>query len=127
MKQFEKLQDLVRNPKKYGVKRGTRVSRMLYEIYMYGKVRTGYSAKGVKYIDTAGVFNALQAAGVACTHYNDAPRGGASGEHVALIGKVARDAVAAFNKFVEGRKKQNPKKRLYTCDLEEPYLAQLEK
>lgn len=36
---------------------------------------------------------------VACKHYNNAPRGGARGEHVELIGKVAQDVKKSFKAF----------------------------
>lgn len=125
MKQIEKLQDLIKSPKNYGVKKGTRVYRMICEAYIYGVVRTGYSDKNTKYIETYGVYNALTSAGVSCKRYNDAPRGGACGEHVALIGKVLNDCKKSFHDFEQAWKAQNPKKNVFSYDCEIAYLAKL--
>ena len=101
MKHFEKLQDLIRMPQKYGVKKGTRVFKMLCEIYMHGEAQTGNSDKRFKYVHTSEVIDALQRAGVKCEYFNNAPRRGARGEHVALCGKLKKDVVHNYAKYVK--------------------------
>lgn len=119
MTQFEKLQDILKNPKNYGVKSNTREFKMLCRLYLFGKVQTGKSGIGFKYVLTYEVFNVLKAAGISCEHYNESPRGGANGEHVALCGKVKKDVVRNYAKFV----KEHSDLMRYEC--EELYLALL--
>ena len=119
MRQFEKLQDLIRTPKEYGVKKSTRAFRMLCEIYMHGEAQTCNSGKGFKYVHTSEVIDALQRAGVKCEYFNNAPRCGARGEHVALCGKVKKDVVRNYAKYV----KEHSELMSYEC--EELYLALL--
>lgn len=127
MKQFDKLRELLKDPKKYGVKKNTRVYRMLEEIAMRGIAQTGYSDKRTKYIETCGVFDALKGAGIACKHYNNAPRGGTSGEHVELIGKVANDVKKSFKAFATRCELSRDKKYKYSWDIEADYLETLKK
>lgn len=122
MKQFEKLQNLLKNPKKYGVKKGTRVYKMLQELAINGIVRTGYSNKNIKYIETYGVCDALRLAGISCKYYNDAPRGGACGEHVELIGKVAKDVKASFCAFRDVCEASGKKEYLFSWNIEQAYI-----
>lgn len=127
MKQFDKLRELLKDPKKYGVKKNTRVYRMLEGIAMRGITQTGYSDKSTKYVETYGVFDALRGAGIACKHYNNAPRGGASGEHVELIGKVAKDVKKGFEAFATRCELSGDKKYKYSWNIEDDYLETLKK
>lgn len=127
MKQFDKLRELLKDPKKHGVKKNTRIYRMLEEIAMRGITQTGYSDKRTKYIETYGVFDALRGAGIACKHYNNAPRGGASGEHVELIGKVAKDVKEGLKAFVTRCELSGDKKYKYSWNIEDDYLERLKK
>lgn len=128
MKQFDKLRELLKDPKKYGVKKNTRVYRMLEEIAMRGITQTGYSDKrNKKYVETYGVFDALRGAGIASKHYNNAPRGGASGEHVELIGKVAKDVKKGFKAFATRCELSGDKKYKYSWNIEDDYLETLKK
>lgn len=119
MTQFEKLQDILKNPKNYGVKSNTREFKMLCKLYLYGKVQTGKSGISFKYVLTYEVFNVLKAAGISCEHYNESPQGGANGEHVALCGKVKKDVVRNYAKFVKEHSD------LMRYEREEHYLALL--
>lgn len=110
MKQLDKLRDLLREPRKYGTRKGTRVYHMLEELAALGRVRTGASSKGYKRIDTFDVVNVLNRAGIACTYGNDAPRGGANGEWVALTGQVAKDVKKAYQCFTEAAMISSPGK-----------------
>ena len=100
---------------------------MLEEIAMHGIAQTGYSDKSTKYVETYGVFDALRGAGIACKHYNNAPRGGASGEHVELIGKVAKDVKKGFKAFATRCELSGDKKYKYSCNIEDDYLETLKK
>lgn len=112
MTQFEKLQDILKNPKNYGVKSNTRELKMLCQLYLYGKVQTGKSGISFKYVLTYEVFNVLKAAEISCEHYNESPRGGANGGHVALCGKVKKDVVRNFLKYV----KAHSDLTIYECE-----------
>uniref|UniRef100_UPI004024DE8F hypothetical protein n=1 Tax=Prevotella sp. TaxID=59823 RepID=UPI004024DE8F len=127
MKQFDKLRELLKDPKKYGVKKNTRVYRMLEEIAMRGITQTGYSDKRNKYVETYGVFDALRGAGIACKHYNNAPRGGTSGEHVELIGKIAKDVKKGFKAFATRCELSGDEKYKYSWNIEDDYLETLKK
>ena len=95
MKQIGKLQAIIATPKNYGLSKNSRAYGMICEIAKKGVVCTGYSWRRGKWIETGNVVAVLQKAGIACRWYNDAPRGGACGEHVALKGKVLRDVLAS--------------------------------
>lgn len=127
MKQFDKLRELLKAPHKFGVKKNTRVYRFLEEIAVRGVARTGFSDKRTKYVETYGVFDALRGAGIACEHYNNAPRGGASGEHVELIGKVAKDVKKGFKAFATRCELSGDKKYKYSRNIEDDYLKTLKK
>lgn len=127
MKQFDKLRELLKDPKKYGVKKNTRIYRMLEGIAMRGIAQTGYSDKRAKYVETYGVFDVLRGAGIACKHYNNAPRGGASGEHVELIGRVAKDVKKGFKAFATRCELSGDKKYKYSWNIENDYLETLKK
>ena len=127
MKQFDTLRELLKDPKKYGVKKNTRVYRMLEEIDMRGIDQTGYSDKRTRYVETYGVFNALRGAGITCKHYNNAPRGGASGERVELNGKVAKDVKKGFKAFATRCELSGDKKYKYFWNIEDDYLETLKK
>lgn len=124
MKQFEKLQNLLKDPKKYGVKKGTRVYKMLQELAIKGIVRTGYSSRNCKYVDTYDVYNALCTAGISCKHYNNAPRCGACGEHVELTGKVAKDIKTSFSAFRDECEAYEKKEYRYSWNIEQAYIKQ---
>ena len=125
MKQFDKLRELLKDPKKYGVKKNTRVYRMLEEIAIRGIAQTGYSDKRTRYVETYGVFYALRGACIACKHYNNAPRGGASGERVELTGKVAKDVKKGFEAFATRCELSGNKKYKYSWNIEDDYLDTL--
>lgn len=61
------------------------------------------------------------------THYNNAPRGGASGEHVELIGKVAKDVKKGFKAFATRCELSGDKKYKYSWNIEGDYLETLKK
>ncbi len=125
MTNFEKLQNLIKYPEKFYVKKGTRVYRMLKDIYIYGVVQTGYSDRRSKYIETQGVFNALYRAGVPCECYNVAPRGGACGERVRLKGKVFKDVTANFDNFMTICKNDANRKNCYPWNVANDYIKAL--
>lgn len=125
MKQFDKLRELLRDPLKYGVKKNTRVYRFIEEIAVHGVAQTGFSSRRTKYVDTYCVSCALQRAGVSCKSYNDAPRGGACGEHVALTGKVYKDVAKGLKAFTEICKLSGDKRYRYPWNIEGDYLKTL--
>lgn len=123
MKQIAKLFDIIANPRKYGINKNARVYKMMCSLAANGVVRTGYSDKNTKYIETAGVLAAVGGAGVACKSYNDAPRGGACGEHVTLTGQVLRDAVAKYADFSAKFQAEHPRASLW--DMEGAYITMI--
>lgn len=125
MTQFEKLQSIIRNPKNYGVKRNARVFKMLCDIYMYGVACTGFSNRSTKYIETYNVYNVLRTAGISCKYYNSAPRGGASGEHVELVGTVQRECKNSYRKFILDKRESAGGAFVFSSELERAYLSQL--
>lgn len=116
MRQFEKLQDLIRTPQKYGVRKGTRVFSMLCQIYMHGEAQTGNSGKGFKYVHTSSVIDALKRAGVSCEYFNNAPRCGASGEHVTLRKTLRREVCKKYEQHLRNCEVQDPRMLLFECE-----------
>lgn len=100
MKQFDKLLQVVRDPRPFGLRKNTRTYNHIITILLKGVAQTGYSNKRTYHVETHEVHKVLTAAGVAHKCYNNAPRGGACGEHVELTGRVRRDALAAVNSYL---------------------------
>ena len=100
MKQFDKLLQIARDPRPFGLRKNTRVYNHIITILLKGVANTGYSDKRTYHVETSEVHNVLAAAGISHKCYNNAPRGGACGEHVELVGRVRRDAIAAVNDYL---------------------------
>nr|DAN13047.1 MAG TPA: hypothetical protein [Caudoviricetes sp.] len=100
MKQFAKLLQVVRDPRPFGLRKNTRTYNHIITILRKGVAQTGYSNKRIYHVETNEVHKVLTAAGVAHKCYNNAPRGGACGEHVELTGRVRRDALTAVNSYL---------------------------
>ena len=125
MKQIEKLYSFIKNPIIYGVRKNTRVYKYMADIVCFGIATTGYSDKNTKHVETWDVVNVLQRLGVACGSDNVAPRGGACGERVFLTGKVKKDCLENFKKFVDAFLQENPKK--YSWDAKDAFMTILQK
>lgn len=100
MKQFEKLLQVVRDPRPFGLRKNTRTYNHIITLLRKGVAQTGYSNKRSYHVETNEVHKVLTAAGVGHKCYNNAPRGGACGEHVELTGRVRSDALAAVNSYL---------------------------
>lgn len=127
MKNIEKLYNIVKNPTKYGTKKGTRVYKCICYLAAFNEANTGYSDRNTKHIETAEVKNMLAAAGVPCVSYNVAPRGGACGERVALRGRVTHDVLRAWLDFcVKYRNEHKEDKRIYECSILDSFIQFLQ-
>lgn len=101
MKQFEKIYDFIKNPRKYGVHKHSRVYTYICVLTCNGIAQTGYSDRNTKHVETNEVVNVLNRLGVACGFNNIALRGGACGERVFLKGKVKKDCLTNCKNFVD--------------------------
>ena len=125
MKQIEKLCIFIKNPTIYGVRKNTRVYKYICELVCEGIAQTGYSDKNTKFVEIGNVVHILDLLGVSCGANNVAPRGGACGERVFLTGKVKKDCLENFKKFVDAFLHQNSKK--YSWDAKYAFIASLQK
>lgn len=125
MTQFEKLQDILKNPSGYSVKKNTCVYKCLQKIAMYGIAQTGTSSRNSKKLFTVDVLTVLRNSGICCECYNNAPRGGANGEHVKLRGKVYKDVVYNFAAFKKNCENSGIKKYYYIYNIEQDYIKEL--
>lgn len=110
MKQFEKIYSFIKNPRKYGVRKHTRVYTYICLLACNGIAQTGYSNRLTKHVETNEVVNVLNRLGVACGSNNIAPRGGACGERVFLTGKVKKDCLTNCKNFVDAFLCEHPQK-----------------
>lgn len=125
MKQIEKLYSFIKKPTLYGVRKHTRVYQYICELVCEGIAQTGYSDKNSKVVETWNVVHVLELLGVSCGANNVAPRGGARGERVFLTGKVKKDCLANFKKFVDAFLQDNSKQ--YSWDAKDAFIAGLQK
>ena len=100
MKQFEKLLQIASDPRPFGVRKNTRIYNHIITLLLKGVANTGYSDKRTYHVETSEVHNVLAAAGISHKYYNNAPRGGACGEHVELVGRVRHDALDAVRSYL---------------------------
>lgn len=100
MKQFEKLLQIARDPRTVGLRKNNRVYKHIITLLLNGVAQTGYSDKQTYHVETSDVRYILEAAGISHKYYNNAPRGGACGEHVELVGRVRRDTIDAVNSYL---------------------------
>lgn len=100
MKQFEKLLKIASDPRPFGVRNNTRIYSHIITLLLKGVANTGYSDKRTYHVETSEVHNVLAAAGISHKYYNNAPRGGACGEHVELVGRVRHDALDAVRSYL---------------------------
>ena len=125
MKQIKKLYSFIENPTIYGIRKNTRVYKYICDLVCDGIAQTGYSDKNTKFVETWNVVHMLDLLGVSCGANNVAPRGGACGERVFLTGKVKKDCLENFKKFVDDFLQENPKK--YSWDARYAFIAGLQK
>ena len=125
MKQIKKLYSFIKNPTIYGIRKNTRVYKYICELVCEGIAQTGYSDKNTKFVETGNVVQILDLLGISCGANNVAPRGGACGERVFLTGKVKKDCLENFKKFVDDFLQENPKK--YSWDAKYAFIAGLQK
>lgn len=125
MKQIEKLYSFIKNPIIYGVRKNTRVYKYICDLVCDGIAQTGYSDKNTKFVATWNVVHMLDLLGVSCGANNVAPRGGACGERVFLTGKVKKDCLENFKKFVNAFLQENPEK--YSWDAKDAFMTSLQK
>lgn len=123
MKNIQKLYDILKNPAKYGTKKGTRVYKCLCILAIDGVAVTGFSDKRTKWVETQEVLRVLNAAGVPALSYNNAPRGGACGERVELKGKVFDDAWNNAASFSSAYREKYPK--AHFMDIEKAYIEHI--
>lgn len=100
MKQIDKLLQIASDPRPFGLRKNTRLYNHIIKILIKGVANTGYSDKRTYHVETSEVHNVLAAAGISHKYYNNAPRGGACGEHVELIGRVRHDALDAVKSYL---------------------------
>lgn len=125
MRQIDKLYGFIKNPAIYGIRKNTRVYKYICDLVCDGIAQTGYSDKNTKFVETWNVVHMLDLLGVSCGANNVAPRGGACGERVFLTGKVKKDCLENFKKFVNAFLHDNHKK--YSWDAKESFIARLQK
>ncbi len=125
MKQIKKLYSFIKNPAIYGISKNTRVYKYICDLVCEGIAQTGYSDKNTKFVETGNVIHILDLLCVSCGANNVAPRGGARGERVFLTGKVKKDCLENFKKFVDAFLQENPKK--YSWDAKDAFIASLQK
>lgn len=91
MTQFQKLQQVVENPKAYGLAKNSNAYKSLKELLKHGKsytAQSGYSLGWATKSDwTSTVESVLNKLRIAYDVRNNAPRGGANGKHIVLTGK----------------------------------------
>lgn len=94
---INKLTEVAEMPSLFGLKRGTTAFALISELMKFGKAYsiTRYgSGKNTSYIShTYDVTRALTKAGVSFRVGNDAPRGGAYGEFIAINIKTFKPAI----------------------------------
>lgn len=110
MKQFEKIHSFIKNPRKYGIRKNSRVYTYICVLACNGIAQTGYSNRRTKHVETNEVAQVLNRLGVSFGSNNIAPRGGACGERVFLVGKVKKDCLKNCKKFVAAFLCEHPKK-----------------
>nr|DAI84045.1 MAG TPA: hypothetical protein [Caudoviricetes sp.] len=125
MKQINKLYSFIKDPRLYGIRKNTRVYKVLCRLAVFGIVTTGYSDKNTKHVDTWDVVHVLDRLGIACGAKNVAPRGGACGERVFLQGAVKKDCLENYKNFAESFLLNHPKKN--TWDVESEFIKNLQK
>lgn len=101
MKQIDKIYNFIKDPRKYGTRKNTRVYSYICALACNGIAQTGYSNRNTKHVETYDVINILNRLAVSCGFNNVAPRGGACGERVFLKGKVKKDCLNNCKKFVD--------------------------
>lgn len=124
MKQIDKLYNFIKDPRNFGIRKNTRVYRCICNLACYGVAKTGYSDRNRKYIDTWNIINTLNRIGIACRYDNIAPRGGACGERVYLIGTVKIDCLNNYNKYYNVYLQAHPKKHIW--DVADSYIKSLQ-
>ncbi|MBK1762189.1 MAG: hypothetical protein JJO71_10285 [Escherichia coli] len=100
MKQIDKLLQIASDPRPFGLRKNTRVYNHIIKLLLKGVANTGYSDKRTYHVETSEVHKVLAAAGISHKYYNNAPCGGACGEHVELLGRVRHDALDAVKSYV---------------------------
>lgn len=110
MKQINKIYSFIKDPRKYGTRKHSRVYTYICVLACNGIAQTGYSDKNTKHVETYDVVNILNQLGVSCGFKNVAPRGGACGERVFLKGKVKKDCLNNCKKFVDSFLVGHPQK-----------------
>ena len=125
MKQIEKLYGFIKNPGIYGIRKNARVYKYICDLVCDGIAQTGFSDKNSKFVETWNVVHMLDLLGVSCGAKNIAPRGGARGERVFLTGKVKKECLDNYEKFVDAFLQDNHKK--YSWDAKNAFIASLQK
>lgn len=100
MTQFQKLQQVVENPKAYGLAKNSNAYKSIKRLSECGKsytAQSGYRLGWATKSDwTSTVESVLNKLHIAYDVRNDSPRGGANGKHIVLTGKaILSDIVQA--------------------------------
>lgn len=100
MTQFQKLQQVVTNPKEYGLSKSSNAYKSLKRLSECGKSYTARSTYSLGWATkkdwTSEVEMILNELRIAYEVRNDSPRGGANGKHIVLTGKaILSDIVKA--------------------------------
>lgn len=111
MTQFQKLQQVVENPKAYGLAKNSNAYKSIKSLSECGKgytAQSGYRLGWATKSDwTVTVENVLKKIGIAYDVRNDAPRGGANGKHIVLTGKaIVKDITNARREREEAEKEE---------------------
>lgn len=97
MTQFQRLQQVVENPKAYGLAKNSNAYKSIKRLSECGKsytAQSGYSQGwAIKSDWTSTVESVLKKIGIAYDVRNNAPRGGANGKHIVLTGKAILQAI----------------------------------